>query len=118
MTDDVTTDSNVIPLFPEVAPAEHPEGLELQEWVFTNDKTNPMLTHLFQLLHDSAYKNKLGIMHAKLKKDDVVHTLIVGVELIPAGKGEAQVICWPIAKILTEAEQEEYMTPDGDGNWF
>lgn len=118
MSDDISLDDNVVPLFPEIPEAEHPEGLELQEWVFTNDKTNPALPGLFRMLHESAYKNKLGVMHAKLKGEDKVHTLIVGVELVPHGRGEAEVVCWPIAKLLTEAEQEEYMTPDGNGNFF
>lgn len=118
MTDDINTDDNVIPLFPEVPEAEHPEGIEIQEWIFSNDKANPALPQLFQLLYTSAFKNKLGVMHSKRKDSDVVHTLIVGVELVPHGRGEAEVVCWPIAKLLTEEEQQEYMTPDGEGNWF
>lgn len=118
MTDDITPDDNVIPLFPEIPEAEHPEGIELEEWVFTNDKTNPALPSLFHMLYDSTYKNKLGVMHALSKSDNKIHTLIVGVELIPHGNGEAQIACWPIAKLLTEEEQGDYLTPDGHGNFF
>jgi hypothetical protein len=96
----------------EVVEANAPEGMEMEEWVFTNDKTNPMVRQLFHLLYESAFKNKLGVMHAKLKDKDEVHTLIVGVEYTDEG-----VITWPIAKILTEEQQSEYLAPDGNGNY-
>jgi hypothetical protein len=51
-------------------------------------------------------------MHAKLKDKDEVHTLIVGVEYTPEG-----VVTWPIAKILTEDQQSEYLAPDGNGGY-
>jgi hypothetical protein len=84
----------------------------MEEWVFTNDKTNPMVRQLFHLLYTSVFKNKLGVMHAKLKDKDEVHTLIVGVEYTPEG-----LVTWPIAKILTEDQQLEYLAPDGNGNY-
>jgi hypothetical protein len=96
----------------EVVEAEHPDGIEMQEWVFVNDKTNPAPRQIFHMFHDGAFKNKLGIMHAKLKDSDVVHTVIVGIEV-----NEEGVFCFPIAKILSSEEQGAYMAPDGAGGW-
>lgn len=95
-----------------VKEVELPDGIEMEEYVFTNQKDNPMVRQLFHMLMDSAFKNKLGIMHAKVKDKDEVHTLIVGVEMTPDGP-----ITWPIAKILTEDQQEVYLAPDGQGNY-
>jgi hypothetical protein len=110
--DNVETNLDVETALGEVTEAEHPTGTEMEEWVFTNDKTNPMVRQLFHLLYQSAFSNKLGVMHAKLKDKDEVHTLIVGVEYTPEG-----VVTWPIAKILTEDQQSEYLAPDGNGNY-
>ena len=112
MSQDVDAQELVDIALGDVVEASSPDGTEMEEWVFTNDKTNPMVRQLFHLLYESAFKNKLGVMHAKLKDKDEVHTLIVGVEYTDEG-----VITWPIAKILTEAQQTEYLAPDGNGNY-
>ena len=107
--------NDVLAMLPEgkVREAEHPEGIEMEEWTFTNDKTNPAIRQMFHLLHQSVFKNKVGVMHAKLKDKDEVHTLIVGVEVV-----DGQVLTFPIAKVLTEAEQGNYLAPDGSGGWL
>lgn len=96
----------------EVKEAEHPTGIEMDEWVFTNDKTNPAVRNLFHMFYESVFRNKLGIMHALDPETELVSTLIVGVEVTPDG-----VITWPLAKILTEDEQVKYKSPDGQGNY-
>jgi hypothetical protein len=96
----------------EVQEAIHPDGLEMQEWVFTNDKTNPAPRQLFHMLHDGAFKNRLGIMHCKVRDKDEIHTLIVGVEV-----NEQGAFAFPIAKLLTQEEQGNYLAPDGNGNF-
>lgn len=96
-----------------VVEAQHPDGKEMTEWVFTNDKTNPAIRQLFHLLMNSAFFNKFGLMHAKGKDDDVVYTIIVGVQETPEGTAT-----WPIAKILTEEEQGMFLAPDGHGGWI
>lgn len=98
----------------EPEPIISPEGVEMEEWVFVNDKTNPGPRHLFHLLYESVFRNKLGVMHAYNTKDNKVHTVIVGVEVHP----EKGVLTWPIAKLLTEEEQGNYKAPDGNGNWI
>ena len=113
MIEEINTDVNeVINLAESIQESEHPDGQEMDEWCFTNDKTNPMIRQLFHLLMESAFKNKLGLMHAKVRDKDEVHTLIVGVENTEDG-----VITWPIAKILTEDQQGLYAAPDGQGNY-
>lgn len=97
----------------EVQEAKHPDGKEMTEWVFTNDKTNPHIRQLFHLLMNSAFFNKFGLMHALVKDTNEVHTIIVGVEETPEG-----VATWPIAKILTEEEQGQYQAPDGHGSYI
>lgn len=96
-----------------VSEVEHPEGIEMTEWTFTNDKTNPMIRHMFHLLMKSAFANKIGVMHAKIKDTNEVHTVIVGVQVMPDGS----VATWPIAKVFTEEEQDMYEAPDGQGNY-
>lgn len=106
---------NVIPLFPDEVPEIQDQlGNEMTEWVWTNDKRNPMLRQLVRMLYYSAFENKLGLMHAKVKGKDQVHTLIVGVEV----NENNECVTWPIAKILTEAEQDMYLAPDGEGNYI
>lgn len=106
-------ESNVIPLFPDALPeTQDLDGNYMDEFTFTNDRQNPMLTQLFRMLYTSVFKNKIGLMHAKVKGKDEVHTVIVGVELTPEG-----ILTWPLAKILTEEEQDLYMAPDGEGNY-
>lgn len=91
-----------------------PEGNEGEfiEWSFSNDKENAAIRQLFHMLYQSVFSNKLGVMHCKRKDSDVVETIIVGVEQTPDG-----LATWPLAKLLTEEEQENYMAPDGHGNW-
>lgn len=101
-------------LMPEVTEVSHPDGHEMQEWVFTNDKTNPAPRGLFRMLHMSAFQNKLGIMHALDPESHKVVTLIVGVDQDDTGS----VICWPLAKVLTEDEQKVFKSPDGNGNYI
>lgn len=112
-----TEDSNVVPLFPEVPEAEHPAGVEMVEWIFTNDKTNEYTKLLFHGLMQGAFSNKLGIMQAKRKDSDKVETLIVGVELVD-GRYDVAPNCYPLAKVLTEEELNAYVTPDGNGGYL
>ena len=114
----MSTDKDMYPvdideLLAGVPEAEHPEGIELQEYVFTNDKSNPAGVTLFRMLHESAFRNKLGIMHALHKDTHKISTLVVGVEYDEKG----DIICWPIARLLTEDEQGQYLTPDGKGGY-
>lgn len=103
---------NVADMFPEVKEAQHPDGLELDELVFVNEKENPAPRQLFHLLYESVFKNKLGIMNALNTADGRVYTLIVGVEQTEEG-----VVTWPIAKLLTEYEQNLFKAPDGEGSY-
>lgn len=100
-------------LMPEVAPVTNPEGLELDEWIFTNDKTNPGIRQLFRMFHQSVFDNRVGLMHARLKGSDKVVTLLVLIEVLP----DNQIITWPLAKVLTEEEQNMYAAPDGNGGF-
>jgi hypothetical protein len=106
---------NVIEMFPqgEVQESEHPGGIEMQEWCFTNDKTNPAIRQLFHIFHESVFRNKLGVMHAKPKDGGPIQTLIVGVEVV-----DGQVLTFPLAKLLTAEEQDNYLAPDGEGGFL
>lgn len=98
----------------EVKEAELPEGvqMEMYEWVFTNDKANPMPRQLFHTFMEAAFKNKIGIMHALHKESGKIHTVLVGIEHTPEGT-----VAWPLAKILVEEEQAGYLSPDGNGGY-
>jgi hypothetical protein len=106
-----------IPAYPEIPVAEHPAGIEMVEWIFTNDKTNEYPKLLFHGLMQGAFANKLGIMQTKNSFTGEVDTLIVGIELVD-GKFDVAPNCHPLAKILTAEEILAYVSsPDGSGNF-
>ena len=97
----------------EIPESEHPAGIEMTEWVFSNDKAGEGIRKLFHMFMNSVFANKVGLVHALNTENDEIQTLIVGVE-----PQEGGVALWPLAKILTEAEQKMYKTPDGNGGWL
>lgn len=109
MTEEVVND--VLAML-EVQEAEHPDGKPLTEWVFANDKTNPAVRNLFHMFHQAAFVNQLGFMVARDKQTGALTTLIVGVQQDSDGLN-----LWPMAKVLTETEQNNYEYPDGEGNY-
>lgn len=96
----------------KVEEAVHPDGKEMIEWAFSNDKANVHIRQLFHMFYKSVFLNKLGVMHAKRKDSDKIETLIVGVEVTDEGT-----LTWPLARILTEEEQGQYLAPNGDDSW-
>lgn len=105
----IPTEDIIKQLLPDVPPVKNPEGIELDEWVFTNDKKNPGIRQLYRMFYYSVFENKIGLMHAKVKGSDTVVTLIVGVDVDKDGN----LVTWPIAKVLTEDEQNNFAAPDG-----
>jgi hypothetical protein len=101
--------SNIIE-FPQ--PAVENE-VELVEYVFTNDHTNPYPQQILHLLYDSVFKNLVGIMQAKHRTTGDVHTLLVGLEKAEEGS----INTYPLARILSLEEQNEYLAPDGKGGF-
>lgn len=98
----------------EIPVAEHPDGNPIEVHIFTNDHKNPMLPQLFNFVYNAAFKNKLGVMHALNKETKKVHTLLIGVDYTPDG----ELVCLPMAKLLTAEEQELYFAPDGVGGFI
>lgn len=115
---EVTSDNkevdNVVPLFPEEVEAEHPAGIEMIEWTFTNDKTNTMIRQLFHLFYNGVFKNKLGLAHCRVKGTDEVHTIVVGVE----ADEEGNIQLLPLCKVLGDNELNIYEAPDGNGGFI
>ena len=95
-------------------PVTDATGVEMDEWCFTNDKSNPAIRHLFRMFYESVMSNKIGVMHALNTETNKIETIIVGIELSPA----KEVMTWPIAKVLTEEQQGCYKAPDGSGNYL
>lgn len=93
--------------------AAHPGGVEMMEWIFTNDKTNPVIGKMFHLLYSATFANKIGLMHARRKGTDEIETVIVGIEITPEGT-----MVRPIARILEESEMNNYEAPDGNGGYI
>lgn len=100
--------SNVIE-FPQT---EVPE-LELVEYIFTNNKTNPFPQQILHMLYDGVFKNLVGIMEAKHAPSGEIHTLLVGLDKADDGTIDT----YPMARILSQAEQSEYLAPDGKGGF-
>lgn len=98
---------------PAIAEAEHPAGIEMTEWIFTNDKTNEAIRQLFHGFYNGAFANKIGLMHAYNSETENVETIIVGVE-----NGEDGVKLFPLAKVLDGEEIAVYKAPDGNGGYL
>ena len=98
----------------ELVLPEHLEnGIELVEYIFTNDPTNPFPQQVLHLLYESVFKNLVGIMHAKHKVTGDIHTLLVGLEKTEDG----QINTYPMARVLSADEHNEYLAPDGKGGY-
>lgn len=102
---------NVIDLQAELE--KRMKDTQLIEFIFTNDKTNPAPRQLLHVFYDGVLKNRVGIMHAKHKATGHIHTVLVGVQV--DGK---DVACFPMARVLTKDEQDEYLAPDGNGGYL
>jgi hypothetical protein len=97
-----------IPMVPEIGKAEHPTGIEMTEWVWTDpgDPRNPTPFMLFHAFYDGAFANKLGIMVAQKEGEEDKHMLLVGVELTEEGTA-----VYPLARILETHEVALYKRP-------
>lgn len=98
----------------KVHEAQPPEGIEMIEWIYSNDKIeNGPLHNLFHLFYDGVFKNRVGVMHCYNKATDMIDTVLVGIDKQADG-----VATWPLARILTEDEQGNYYAPDGKGGYL
>lgn len=97
----------------DVQKADLPAGpLEMTEWIFANEK-NPALIQMFHSLYDGAFKNRLGVAHCKDVTSGKLATLLVGI-----GIDGTNVQMFPLARILDEAEVNNYLAPDGNGGFL
>ena len=87
--------------------------VEMNEYIFTNDPTNPFPQQILHLMHDIVFKNLMGIMQAKHRTTGEIHSILVGLELADDGS----VNTYPLCRILTQSEQAEYLAPDGKGGY-
>lgn len=88
-----------------------PKGLEMTEWVFSN-QPNPALIQLFHSMYEGVFKNKIGIAHCRHKESGELVTLLVGVHTDGKNVG-----MFPLARILGEAEVNDFEAPDGKGGY-
>lgn len=97
-----------------VKEAQPPEGVEMVEWIYSNDKSdkNP-IRQLFHLFYDGVFKNRIGLMHCLNTETKEIDTVIVGIQTTDKGVGT-----WPLARVLTEDEQGKYLAPDGHGSYL
>lgn len=101
-------DKDIIPIVPDIPKAEHPKGIEMTEWVFTDDDKNPAPFMLFHAFYDGVFANKIGIMQATHKDSGNKAMLIVGVEVTDEGTA-----LYPLARILESEEVLKYEGPSG-----
>ena len=104
-------DTTVIDLMKKVSEgkieqAKVPENLEdgFVEYVFTTDTSNHAIRQLFHMFYSAVFANKIGIMHATNTETGEIETVLVGLERTDA----ENIATWPIARILTEEEQQKY----------
>lgn len=101
-------DKDIIPVVPDIAKAEHPNGIEMTEWVFSDDAKNPAPFMLFHAFYDGVFANKIGIMQATHTETGEKAMLIVGVEVTEEGTA-----LYPLARILESEEVLKYEGPSG-----
>lgn len=82
--------------------------------VYSNDPYNPVPYGLLDILYRQVFENRVGIMHAKDKKTGDVVPVICFV----GDRDNEDVALYPIARMLSEAEVEDYLAPVGDGEYF
>ena len=99
----------------KIKEAEHPDGKEIVEWIYTNDKAGKnVMRQLFHLFYSGVFANRVGIMQCLDTETDKIETILVGI----SHTAEDSVVTWPIAKVLTEGEQGRYLAPDGNGGYL
>lgn len=103
---------NVIDLPPQTEMPAATEAFELVEYIFTNNKESPFPKNLLHLFYEGCFTNTVGIMEAKNKLTGNVELLLVGLE-----KAEDGINTYPMARILSLEEQDNYLAPDGYGNY-
>lgn len=101
-------DRDIIPVVPDIPTAEHPSGIEMTEWIFTDDPKNPAPYMLFHAFYDGVFANKIGIMQATHTETGEKAMLIVGVEVTEEGTA-----LYPLARILESEEVLKYEGPSG-----
>lgn len=98
----------------KITETEHPAGIEMNEWVFTNDKTNPFVRQQFHMLMNAAFSNQLGVMHAKVRDTDEIKTILVWVTT----REEGGVVTYPIATFINPDDAPQFLAPDGSGGYI
>lgn len=93
------------------APALDEQGMIC--YVFANDRENPALYGLLNMLYEGCFKNTVGITVAKNSKTGNEETLFVGLE-----KTENTIGVIPFARMLSKEETAEYMPPDEVGGYI
>lgn len=94
-----------------VGEVQKDDALLVTEWIFANEM-NPALIQMFHSLYEGVFKNRIGIAHCKEKDTDKTVTLIMGI-----GHDGENVQMFPLARILDEAEVNNYEAPDGNGGY-
>lgn len=94
--------------------AEGPADTQFNLNVFTNDPTNPIAIKQLEMLYRAVLSSRVGLMHAKNTVTGKVETILVGLEKDPV----EGLLTYPIARLLTEEDQNVYQPPDGHGNYI
>lgn len=91
------------------------EEVEFNQYIFSNNMTDPRLAMLLEMFYRGVLQNTVGIMLAKdVGNDGKDALLLVGVEANDDGTTST----YPLARILDPLEVGNYRSPDGKGGWF
>lgn len=83
--------------------------------VYSNEPYNPAPYGLLDLFYRQVFGNKVALIMAKHATSGDIFPVLAFVE---PGDEEGEVRLYPIARLLTEAEVPEYLSPRGDGEYF
>lgn len=82
--------------------------------VFTNTPHDEAAYQVLQLFYKGAVENSVGMMRALNNATGDEELILVGLQ----ARADGGIDSFPLAKVLTKDEVENYFSPDGRGGWF
>lgn len=80
---------------------------------FTNNPEDESAVQLLQLFYKGAMENSIGIMRALRADNGEEDLILVGIE-----NKDGAILTYPLARVLTPDDANNYYSPDGKGGWF
>ena len=96
-----------------MAKAKKQKEMEILLSVFSNNPMDEAAYQTLQLFYKGAVENSVGIMRALDGVTGETALILVGIE-----KDHSGIKTYPLARVLTPDDANNYFSPDGTGGWF